>query len=290
MQARVNRFLIVDSDKPVQVPVLADLGGIVDASVHGNVDAWGKGLHRSKSETDIENSVIVTEPGRKQGTGQHNGLVRDSGEGNAGVGHRVRAVRDKDHAVTGFLDDLADEITYYSHDLDDGLDSGLLSETQLRRHVELWRYAARRVQRDFGVPSEECRRYFIIRCIIDEQVHDVVNRTEKRIRSSRVASADDVRQKRRALVQYSPDLKKQNAELRAYLYHNLYYNPEVYDPNRRAVSMLEALFEYYVKSPGQMGDLARKRIRKDGVHRAVCDYLAGMTDRYAISEHERLLC
>ena len=80
---------------------------------------------------------------------------------------------------------LADEITYYSHDLDDGLDSGLLSEEQLNRDVRLWRQAARTVEREYGELADECRRYFIIRCIIDLQVKDVVTTTEKLIRQGR---------------------------------------------------------------------------------------------------------
>jgi dGTPase len=183
---------------------------------------------------------------------------------------------------------LADEITYYSHDLDDGLDSGLLSEAQLRKHVKLWRHASKQVEMAYGSPPEESRRYFIIRTIIDLQVKDVVESTERRIKRTRVRSADDVRRQPRALVQYSPERRRQNVELRKYLYTNLYFNPEVHGPNMRAVRMLEQLFEYYVSHPREVGSLSRKRIRKDGIHRAVCDYLSGMTDRYAMRDHERL--
>jgi dGTPase len=183
---------------------------------------------------------------------------------------------------------LADEITYYSHDLDDGLTARLLSESQLTRDVAIWRAAARFVKRQYGDLPDECRRYYIIRCIIDEQVKDVVLTTEKRLRSSGVGSSDDVRRQPRPMVRYSPPLRRRNVELRKYLYQNLYYNAEVFEPNRRAVLMLEELFEFYLKYPSQIGELARKRIRKDGKHRAVCDYLAGMTDRYALLEHQRL--
>lgn len=183
---------------------------------------------------------------------------------------------------------LADEITYYSHDLDDGLDSGLLSEADLRKNVDLWAYASRLVEQEYGSPHEESRRYFIIRCIIDLQVKDVVESTEKRIQRTRVRNADDVRRQARPLVQYSPERRRQNVELRKYLYRNLYFNPEVHEPNMRAVSMLEQLFHHYVAHPRELGSLSRKRIRKDGVHRAVCDYLSGMTDRYAMMDHQRL--
>ena len=183
---------------------------------------------------------------------------------------------------------LSDEITYYSHDLDDGLDSGLLSEKQLNRQVRIWRHSARTVQEQYGELPEECRRYFIIRCIIDGQVRDVVETTEQRIVDSRVGSADDVRRQPKPLVRYSPKRRELNLELRGYLYKNLYYNPVVHEPNERAVRVMEQLFQYYLKHPAEVGTQSRKRIKKIGLHRAVCDYIAGMTDRYVIQEHNRL--
>ena len=183
---------------------------------------------------------------------------------------------------------LSDEITYYSHDLDDGLDSGLLSEKQLSRQVRIWRHAARTVEEQYGELPEECRRYFIIRCIIDGQVRDVVATAEQRIIDSRVGSADDVRRQSRPLVRYSLKRRELNWELRDYLYKNLYYNPLVHEPNERAVRVMEQLFEYYLKNPSELGTQSRKRIKKTGLHRAVCDYIAGMTDRYVIQEHNRL--
>lgn len=184
---------------------------------------------------------------------------------------------------------LSDEITYYSHDLDDGLDSGLLDEKKLRKNVEIWRIAARTVEKQFGpLADDESRRYFTIRCLIDMQVRDVVESSERHIATAKVRSADEVRLQSKSLVRYSPKRRAQNLELRDYLYKNLYFNPVVHQPNMRAVRMLEHLFNYFVEHPEEIGDLSRKRIRKDGLHRAVCDYLAGMTDRYAIIEYERL--
>lgn len=183
---------------------------------------------------------------------------------------------------------VADEITYYSHDLDDGLDSGLLSEKKLNRDVRIWRQASRVVAKEYGALPDECRRYFIIRCIIDLEVRDVVETTEQRIQQAGVNSADDVRQQSRPLVQYSPSRRVQNLELRRYLYKNLYYNPVVHLPNARAVRMLADLFRHFLKHPGEMGEHARKRIRTAGRYRAICDYLAGMTDRYAMQEHGRI--
>jgi len=185
---------------------------------------------------------------------------------------------------------LADEVAYSSHDLDDGLEAGLLSEAALRHEVRVWRQAAARVRRAHGELPDACRRDFIIRCIIDDQVHDVVETTERRLQAARVASADAVRRRARPLVSYSPARRSSNLELRDYLYRNLYYNPAVRGPNTRAVQMLEALFHHYLEHPRDLGEQSRKRVRTEGPHRAVCDYLAGMTDRYAIEEHARLIC
>jgi dGTPase len=183
---------------------------------------------------------------------------------------------------------LADEVTYYSHDLDDGLDCGLLSEKALVRDVEIWRQAASWVRRKYGKMPDETRRFFTIRVIIDEQVKDVVRTTEAAIQSAKVGSADDVRRLARPLVRYSPERRKRNLELRKYLYRQLYHNPVVNEPNQRAVRMLEELFRFLLQHPEHLGEGAQRRLPQDGLHRTVCDYLAGMTDRYAIQEHQRL--
>ncbi len=193
----------------------------------------------------------------------------------------------KSSSLEAQVANLSDEITYYSHDLDDGLDCELLSEKELSRDVRIWHDATRKVKKEHGDLPDECRRYFIIRCIIDEQVTDVVEYTEQRILDTGVKTADDVRLQSKALVQYSPKRGRLNLELRDYLYKNLYFNPVVHEPNVRAGRMLEELFNYYLAHPKEIGGQAQKRVRRAGHYRAICDYIAGMTDRYTILEHQR---
>ncbi len=194
----------------------------------------------------------------------------------------------KNSSLEAQIANLADEVTYYSHDLDDGLDSGLLAEKELVRNVRLWAAAARLVKREHGILADECRRYFTIRTIIDLQVKDVVETSERLIRAAGVNSADAVRLCSKPLIQYSPERKKLNQELRRYLYKNLYFNPVVNAPHLRAKQLLKDLFNYYLKHPAEIGEQARKRARKVGRYRAICDYLAGMTDRYAMLDYQRL--
>jgi dGTPase len=183
---------------------------------------------------------------------------------------------------------LADEITYYSHDLDDGLDSGLLSEKELSAKVRVWAHAAKLVKKEYGNLPDESRRYFTIRTIIDMQIRDVVENSEQLIQKAGVKSADDVRLCIKPLVQHSPARSKLNLELRHYLYKNLYYNPVVHKPNQRATKLLGELFKYFLAHSKEIGESSQKRIKKTGLHRAVCDYIAGMTDRYVMQECERI--
>jgi dGTPase len=200
-----------------------------------------------------------------------------------------RGFNAKSSSLEAQVANLADEIAYSSHDLDDGLDAGLLDEMDLSRNVEIWRLAAQQVKREYGNPGEESRRYFIIRCIIDDQMRDVLTATEARISKAGVTSADEVRLQAKPLVRFSASRTKLNNELRRYLYKNLYFNPSIHQPNLAAVKMLEDLFHYFLENPSEIGAQCRKRARKFGWRRTVCDYLAGMTDRYALQEHARLL-
>ena len=194
----------------------------------------------------------------------------------------------KNPSLEAQIANLADEITYYSHDLDDGLDSGLLTEKELNKHVRLWSHAAKLVKKECGNPPEESRRYFIIRTIIDMQIADVLATSENLIAAAKVKSADDVRKFPKPLIAYSPQRRKLNSELRKYLYKNLYFNAVVNEPHIRAKQLLKDLFHHFEKHPAAIGEQARKKIRKIGKHRAICDYIAGMTDRYAIAEHKKL--
>jgi dGTPase len=201
---------------------------------------------------------------------------------------RPKTASTKSPSLEAQVANLADELTYCSHDLDDGLEAGLLSEKKLIREVKLFSEAARAVKAEHPGLPDQTRRSYIIRCLIDRQVRDVVETTEAAILASDVRSADDVRLQLRPLVEHSPRRRRLNLELREFLLHDLYSNPVVFEPNNRAGTMLGDLFHYYLEHPREIGASSQKRARRAGWLRAICDYLSGMTDRYAILEHQRL--
>ena len=183
--------------------------------------------------------------------------------------------------------DLADEITYYSHDLDDAVDFEILNPAQLEQN-EVWRKSHQTVLARYAGGREPELHKLVIRDIIDNEVHDLVATSAKSIAQSGVQSADDVRRQPAPLICYSDELTEANRALRKFLYQNVYYHPRVSEVNRQACEMLRSVFEAYLVDPEKLGDGATRRIEKEGLHRTVCDYVAGMTDRYLMEEYARI--
>ena len=182
---------------------------------------------------------------------------------------------------------LADEITYYSHDLDDAVDFEILSSAQLEES-SVWRGSQASVVARYPEVREPALHKIIIRDIIDVQVRDVITTSAEAIANAGVQSADEVRRQPVPLISYGEGLLQANRELRRFLYKNVYYHPRVAEVNRQACEMLRSVFEAYVLAPDLLGDAATKRIESEGLHRTICDYIAGMTDRYLLEEHARL--
>jgi dGTPase len=183
--------------------------------------------------------------------------------------------------------DLGDEITYYSHDLDDALDFAILEARQLEE-VAIWRQSHESVSARYPDVREPELHKLIINAIIDAQVRDVVMTSAAAIAAAGVQSADEVRRHATALICYSDARHQANQELRRFLYKNVYYHPRVAEENRRACEMLRGVFEAYILAPERLGEGATRRVESEGLHRTVCDYIAGMTDRYLLEEHSRL--
>jgi dGTPase len=182
---------------------------------------------------------------------------------------------------------LADEITYYSHDLDDAVDFEILDSSQLEESA-VWRRSHDAVRQRYSDAREPALHKLIIRDIIDVEVQDVVATSAESIAQAGVQSADEIRRQPKPLIGYSEHLLEANRELRKFLYRNVYYHPRVAEVNRRACEMLRNVFEAYVRVPDSLGEAATKRVESQGLHRTICDYIAGMTDRYLLEEYARL--
>lgn len=190
-------------------------------------------------------------------------------------------------SLEGQIADLADEIAYYSHDVQDGIEAGLISPVQLR-DVALCAETAAANGLDLAEAGTKEARLVLARIISNALIDDVLLATAGNIEQAGVVTADDVRRHPELLVRYSERMAEKTKQLRDFLYANLYFHPDVNGANQRACDMMAAVFRAYVNDPSQIGREATRRVPNCGLHRAAGDYIAGMTDRYLLQEHARL--
>lgn len=183
-----------------------------------------------------------------------------------------------DH-LEGQVVSAADAVAYNSHDLDDGLASELLREDDLG-DLAMWRAAERAVPSGHDT-APQLRRRAIVRRLIDRQVTDIIETSRGAITESGVRSVDDVRRSSARLVRPSEALAAESTELQEFLHARLYRHERVMREANRGRECVRALFAGFMDRDEGLPDDFRARIERDGTERVVCDYIAGMTDRFA---------
>ncbi len=183
--------------------------------------------------------------------------------------------------------DMADEIAYDHHDLDDGITSGLIQEEDLRK-IPLWKRVRGDVTRHHPALSAELLKYQVIRRLIDLQATDLIEESLRRIRRSGIRTAAQAQKLDTRLIGFSPEMIRLRAPLKRFLHRELYHHFKVVRMASKAKRFVSALFEAFLKNPEQLPNTTRRRIDADGPHRAICDYIAGMTDRYAMDEYRKM--
>lgn len=195
-----------------------------------------------------------------------------------------------DPALRGSMEaqiaNLADELAYNAHDVDDGLRAGLLTPEQLNE-LEIWQLLKDRVGWRGGRFDDTTRHQFQRR-MIGVQIGDVLTATTELIHENGINSPMDVQRSPQNVVIHSEAFTRMNRQLKDFLYQNMYYHYRVMRMSVKAKRFVRDLFTAFTETPEQLPPDVRARIRERGLHRTVCDYIAGMTDRYALQEWQRL--
>jgi dGTPase len=184
------------------------------------------------------------------------------------------------------LTDFVDEIAYNNHDIDDGLSSTMITLDDIRE-VRLFREAHEAVLAVHQGSEPSVVRHQIVRRIIDRCASDLIDTTLRNLEREHVTSMADVRARPR-LVGYTPEMAEGVRELKAFLYKNLYRHYRVVRMGDKAGRILRDLFHSFAGEPAQLPPNYQARLAQDGTFRVVCDYIAGMTDRFALDEHRKL--
>lgn len=183
--------------------------------------------------------------------------------------------------------EVADAVAYDSHDLDDALKAGLVGEEDLAG-VTLWEVARERAEREFGPLEPESRRVHIVRFLINHEVTALLEQTAANIESLPARSLEDVRRAPGPLVAFDEETERLRRELQDFLMERVYQHYRVMRMATKARRFIEELFTAYIRNPKQLPRSALRFVDEDGLERVVCDYIAGMTDRYAQDEYLKL--
>ncbi|HZU87087.1 MAG TPA: deoxyguanosinetriphosphate triphosphohydrolase [Anaerolineaceae bacterium] len=198
--------------------------------------------------------------------------------------------RDFNPDVRGNLEaqitNVADEMAYTAHDLDDGLRSGMITP-QMLGGIDLWEILSDRAGYRGGA-LDELTRHVIIRKLIGITVTDLVQNTDQRLRQSGVRSVEELQRMSQNVVGFSEEMHRRNRQLKDFLYNNLYRHYRVVRMAMKAEKIITDLFQTFQSEPNSLPKHVQSLIPERGLERTLCDYIAGMTDRYAIEEHQKM--
>lgn len=182
--------------------------------------------------------------------------------------------------------DLADDLTYYGHDTDDGLDSGLIT-IEMLESIPLWCMAAEKAAAAGLREKDERYAAYTVRCLIDMMVGNTIRYSNELLERYAPKSSAEARALPCKLIAFSPDFEPLTLQLREFLYHNLYFHPDIAILNEESLEKMQFLFEVFRNDPELLGRKARQRLEQDPLPRVIADYIAGMTDTFALKEYKR---
>ena len=183
--------------------------------------------------------------------------------------------------------DYADGIAYNAHDLDDGITSNLLDLDQLRK-VALWKENEDRFDKKYSGLDFKLKKYQVVRSIINELTTDLRDATSKNIEDHKVTSVDEVRRAPVRIATFGKEVAEKNKELKKFLHKNMYSHRKVLRMEFKAGLTLDGIFAAYTKMPDLLPESVLKNEAHGTLERRMCDYVSGMTDRYALNEHKNL--
>lgn len=212
------------------------------------------------------------------------GMVKHESE------YDIADAREYDPTLRGNLEtqicNVADELAYTTHDLDDGLRSSMITPDMLDG-TTLWQFIRDEVGWQ-GPTLTDLDRHGMIRQLVGLMVTELIKATDQRIRESGVKSPLDIQKLNTNLVGYGEDMQRQNRQLKDFLYKNLYSHFRVLRMAVKAERVINDLFTAYLSQPTILPEGIQLTIEARGLERTICDYIAGMTDRFAIEEHRKL--
>ena len=253
---------------------------VLDRLMQRHGERFDHNLHALRIVERFEQKYVAF-PGLNLTFEVREGIIKHSRDYDAALYPQLREYRLAERPpLEAQLIDLADEIAYNAADLDDGYEAKLLSLSMIREGVPLFERFYRPVLRRYPQAPEKLRFNEALKRLLDALVTSLITSTRTRIRRQGVRAVEDVRAAPARLAGLTPARARENRRLKQFLYRRLYSNPRLEGERREVARLIEQLFDYFLEKPRRLPPFYFAETRKEPAHRIICDYIAGMTDRY----------
>jgi len=218
------------------------------------------------------------------------GIVKHSGNYSAAEFPALTEyLLDQEPPLEAQLIDLVDEIAYNTADLDDGFEARLVDLDQLRAEVPIFNDAYSEIDSRYPQGRRKLKFNETLKQILNRLATDLIDNTSRRVLESGVETVEDVRRLPNRLAAFSPEIARQNGELKRFLHARLYSNSAIAEDRDRSVAALDALFLFFMEHPNRMPKQYAESAQIEPRHRVVCDYIAGMTDHFLLRQRNEIL-
>jgi dGTPase len=181
----------------------------------------------------------------------------------------------------------ADEIAYHCHDIDDGLASDVLKEEELSQ-ITIWKKLSADLKKRYSELTPTQRRHQMVRMLINFEVSDLIRETTRKIELAKVSTLEDVRKTEEKIIRFSEETRQLNHELKQFLFDRMYRHYRMIRMADKAKRIIRQLFEVYLENTDQLPPSFHHRLEEENRMQLICDYIAGMTDRFALQEYKKL--
>jgi len=217
------------------------------------------------------------------------GIIKHSSDYDAAAfPHLAEYLLDQRPPLEAQLIDLTDEVAYDTADLDDGLESKILTLEQIRSGVPPFALLYAEIERRYPEAPEKLRFNETLKRLLDRLASDLITNGRKAIAESGVQSVEDVRKFPRRLLSFSPAIELERRRIKEFLYEHLYYSPSLMADKQNGEKMIAETFAFFMTRPQELPSSYQEKARQEPLHRVVCDYIAGMTDNFLQEQHERV--
>jgi dGTPase len=264
--------------------------GRLDARMREYGDRFDHNLHALRIVEQFERRYLAF-PGLNLTFEVREGIIKHSHDyrGQDAPRELAEYLLDELPPLEAQLIDVVDEIAYNTADLDDGFEARLLDFDALRAEVPFFAHVYGDVERNYPQGQRKLKINEVLKNILDHLATDLIENTRREVAHSGVQTVDDIRLQKTRLANFSSEVAAQSATLKRFLSSHLYSNPAISEDRDRSVAKLDSLFLFFMENPDRMPRFYSALAKTELRHRVVCDYIAGMTDRYVLRRCRDLL-